>query len=66
MQRLLGEIFYKDMVLGGDFNTPELDWNNISSQKDAPLHNLLLEIVHDNILMQIVNEATRDLVWILF
>ena len=44
----------------GDFNLADVDWINIKSQKDTPLHNLLIEIIHDNFLTQMVHQPTRD------
>ena len=59
LQKVLGEISSTDIILLGDFNVSEIDWNNIRSLRDAPLHNLLIEIVHDNFFTQMVSQPTR-------
>ena len=59
LQKVLGEISSTDIILLGDFNVSEIDWNNIRSLRDTPLHNLLIEIVHDNFFTQMVSQPTR-------
>lgn len=60
LQRVLGEISSTDLILFGDFNLSEIDWNNTISLRDSPLYNLLMAIVYDNFLTQMVNLPTRS------
>ena len=43
----------------GDFNLSEIDWQNTTSQRDCPLHNLLIEIIHDNFFTQMVSQPMQ-------
>ena len=58
------------MVLVGDFNIPEFDWNTNCASVDSPNATLLSDIIHDIFLFQLVKDPTRngnilDLVFVL-
>ena len=48
------------MVLVGDFNIPEFDWNTNCASVDSPKATLLSDIIHDNFLFQLVKDSTRN------
>ncbi|CAB4032922.1 Hypothetical predicted protein [Paramuricea clavata] len=52
--------FTMKLLFLGDFNLADVDWINIKSQKDTPLHNLLIEIIHHNFLTQMLHQPTRN------
>ena len=59
LQNVLSEISTTDILVLGDFNKSEIDWHNTTSQRDSPLQNLLIEIIHDNFFTQMVSQPTR-------
>ena len=50
----------QEMVLVGDFNIPEFDWNTDCASVDSPNATLLSDIIHDNFLVQLVKDPTRN------
>ena len=48
------------MVLVGDFNIPEFDWNTNCASVDYNTPTLLSDIIHDNVLSQLVKDPTRN------
>ena len=48
------------MVLVGDFNIPEFDWNTNCASVDSPNATLLSDIIHDNFLFQLVKDPTHN------
>ncbi|CAB4043273.1 Hypothetical predicted protein, partial [Paramuricea clavata] len=59
LNQILSEISTSDIILLGDFNISDINWNNISPQRDSLLENLLIDIVHEHFFSQLVNEPTR-------
>ena len=57
LQNVLSEISTTNTPVLGDFNISEMDWHN--TIKGTPLHNLLIEIIHDNIFTLMVSRPTR-------
>ena len=49
-----------EMVLVGDFNIPEFDWNTNCASVDSPNATLLTVVIHDNFLFQLVKDPTRN------
>ena len=49
-----------EMVLDGDFNIPEFDWNTNCASVDSPNTTLLSVVIHDNFLLQVVKDPTRN------
>ena len=49
-----------EMVLVGDFNIPEFDWNTNCASVDSPNATLLSVVIHDNFLFQLVKDPTRN------
>ena len=52
----------QNVVLGGDFNAPEIDWNGPFVKPGATrptLHQKLLDVANDNILTQVQMDPTR-------
>jgi hypothetical protein len=41
LQTILNDITTDEIIILGEFNLADVDWINIKSQKDTPLHNLL-------------------------
>ncbi|PKU47386.1 adaptin ear-binding coat-associated protein 1 [Limosa lapponica baueri] len=63
----IDEIFYKQLgdisrslalVLGGDFNLPDISWEHNTTEKEQ--FRSFLECVRDNFLTQLVREPTRE------
>ena len=48
------------MVLVGDFNIPEFDWNTDCASVNSPNATFLSDIIHDNFLFQLVKDPTRN------
>ena len=49
-----------EMVLVGDFNIPEFDWNTDCASVDSPNATFLSDITHDTFLFQLVKDPTRN------
>ena len=49
-----------DLILLGDFNLPEIDWLNTRALRQPNVYTLFMDIVHDNVLTQLVKESTRE------
>ena len=49
-----------EMVLVGDFNILEFDWNTSCASVDSNTATLLSDIIHDNFLFQLVKDPTRN------
>ena len=49
-----------EMVLVGDFNIPEFDWNTNCASVDPPDATLLSDIIEDNFLFQLDKDPTRN------
>ena len=48
----------KDLVLLGDFNSPDIDWPSLSSDSHPSL--MLCDFAFDNSLLQLVHESTHE------
>ena len=56
--------FNQSLTIGGDFNLPDIDWDNncvrcTSSRRS--LHDIFLSLIQDFFLFQTVREATREM-----
>jgi hypothetical protein len=49
----------KQLIVLGDFNMPNIDWNTYSSRSNDPISNRLLDAIFDLNLTQFVHEPTR-------
>ena len=54
------ETLSSEMVLVGDFNILEFDWNTNCASVDSPNATLLSDIIHDNFLFQLFMDPTRN------
>ena len=61
LQTALHEIALKhDLILEGDFNLSVFDWENACALINSANYILLLDVVHDNLLTQLVNSPTCE------
>ena len=60
LDTVLSSLQNPKMVLVGDFNIPEFDWNTDCASVDSPNATFLSDIIHDNFLFQLVKDPTRN------
>lgn len=49
-----------DLLLLGDFNLPEINWETICASRSSDHTTLLCKIINDNFLTQLVKDSTRE------
>ena len=63
LQTALDSVFStsnSDLLLLGDFNLPEINWDTNCALRSSDHTTLLCDIIHDNFLTQLVKDPTRE------
>lgn len=60
LQQALDNLSTSELILVGDFNSPDVNWLNIRATNNSTNYELLFDIIQDNFLSQLVGEPTRD------